>query len=419
MPKRSRQDVARRRIAYKCICGLSASLGVQTVTFQPSDSCVNQDRVVAEKWDIQGDRWLFLAVCDGHFGTVTAEYTAKTLPTQLRRSLRSLLQHDLQKKLDRTNINQYQSEITVLLKREIEAFDEAIGGALQSICPKPEQLTEEEARRLIEDHGDVVSRAFEGTTLALALINVDQRFMWAAGVGDSTVGLSTLGRDGKRRSEKLCEVHTFKNPQEYYRAVMAHSHQEQPLLDWEDRILGWLSVPRAIGDFALKLPSSYLTNLFRYTSYAGRQDILKYAPKIVTPPYIISEPSVRFTDLDPVWGVENKILLFTDGVDNLVDGYIVFTPGQHSGVDPIDVVSSLLGDEVDPKTEETLGHPVEPMWSREENNKPLDILGNLLGGTDIQRLEMVTNEARLRDTGEGWPFHVDDTSIIVWGLSAS
>ncbi|KAI0368696.1 protein serine/threonine phosphatase 2C [Pilatotrama ljubarskyi] len=417
MPRRL--DAATRRIASKCICGTSVSLNVQTVTFQPRDNAVNQDRVVAELWIIQGDRWLFLAVFDGRFGPVTVEYTANTLPTLLRRRLRTFLDHELQNKLDRTNIHQYEFSITALIKKEIEGFDQAIGEALQRICPKPEELTEEEARRLVEEHGDIVSRAFEGTTLAFALVNVEQRFMWAATVGDSTVAISILEPDGKRRSEKLCDVHTFKNPQEYFRTVMAHLHSEQPLLDWEDRIIGWLSVPRAIGDFALKLPSAYLTNLFRYTPYGSRQDILKYASKIVTPPYIISEPSVRFTDLDPVWAVENKILLFTDGVDNLVDGYIVFTPQQHSGADPVDVVSNLLSDEADPKTEEILGHPITPKWSREDNNKPLDILGNLLGGTDVRRLEMVTDEDLLRDTGEGWPFHIDDTSIIVWGLLAS
>jgi pyruvate dehydrogenase phosphatase len=40
---------------------------VHTVTFQLLKSRVNQDRVVTEKWDIGGQTWLFLAVCDGKF----------------------------------------------------------------------------------------------------------------------------------------------------------------------------------------------------------------------------------------------------------------------------------------------------------------------------------------------------------------
>ena len=39
--------------------------GVETVTFQPSHTKPNEDRMVCEKWDIFGQQWLFLAVCDG------------------------------------------------------------------------------------------------------------------------------------------------------------------------------------------------------------------------------------------------------------------------------------------------------------------------------------------------------------------
>ncbi|KAI0671494.1 protein serine/threonine phosphatase 2C [Trametes maxima] len=412
-------DEARRQIGYRYWGGKSIALGVDTVTFQPCDGDINQDRVVADQWEIHGSRWLFLMVCDGHFGPVTVEHTATTLPTQIRRKLRAFIKHKLQGKLDRTNVHECKSMISELLRREIEDFDKALGDAVRQICPKPEELNEGQARELIQQHTDVLKRAFEGTTLALGLINIDQRFMWAAGVGDSSIALSTIGNDGKRQGQRLCDMHTFKDPREYYRATMAHTHHEQPLLDWENRILGWLSVPRAIGDFALKLPAFYLANLFGYMPYYYKPPIVSYASKIITPPYIISEPSVRFTDLDSVWGEENKILLWTDGVDSLIDGCIVFTPEKHSGADPVQVVSGLLSNTPDPEIENILGHKVNPKWSQgmSEENKAVDILGNLLGGFDAERLAMVTDQHRLHDTGVGWPFHIDDTSIIVWGLS--
>lgn len=126
---------------------------------------------------------------------------------------------------------------------------------------------------------------------------------------------------------------------------------------------------------------------------------------------------MRFVDLDPVWSESSTLLVFTDGVDNLVDSYFVFTPEKHSGADPVNVVSSLLSGEVNHEVERALGHPIDPHWSGAENNRAVNILGNLLGGTNVQRLEMVTDEGRLRDIGEDWQFHIDDTSIIVWGLS--
>ncbi len=97
-------------------------------------------------------------------------------------------------KLDRTNIHEFGARFTTALKEHIERFDRDIGEALKDICPNPEDLTEADARELIARHMDVVVRAFQGTTLALALVNLDHRFMWAAGVGDSTVGESIWRR---------------------------------------------------------------------------------------------------------------------------------------------------------------------------------------------------------------------------------
>ncbi|KAI0368700.1 protein serine/threonine phosphatase 2C [Pilatotrama ljubarskyi] len=411
----NRERSARQRIGKNYIGYKSAILSVNTVTFQPRGVDKNHDRIVTDLWHLFDQRWLFLAVFDGHMGSTAADYTSKVLPTIIRRKLRAFI-HSKGGRLDRQNVAEHEHEVTVLLKDVIERFDRSIGEAVVNICPRPWELTEEESRRLALEHTEVLERAFTGTTLSLALINIDQRFMWAAGVGDSSVGLSTVGSDGKVQSQRLCEMHTFKNPKEYYRAVMAHSYAEQPLFDWEDRILGWVNVARAIGGFSLKMHASYLANLFRYLPGADAFPLSTYIPKIVSPPYVISEPSVHFTDLQPVWKPGGKIFLFTDGVDNLVDGWLVFRPREHSGADPIHVVSALLTDHVDPQIEHILGHPIIPRWSGRENNRASDVLGNLLGGADVERLEMVTDMNRLDDE-TGWPFHIDDTSIIVWPLT--
>ena len=39
--------------------------GAHSVTFQPRLSKNIEDRVVTEEWDLLGQRWIFLAVCDG------------------------------------------------------------------------------------------------------------------------------------------------------------------------------------------------------------------------------------------------------------------------------------------------------------------------------------------------------------------
>ena len=55
----------RTKLVSFCVGTKLEEEGVHTVTFQPMLSRINEDRVVAENWDVGGQTWLFLAVCDG------------------------------------------------------------------------------------------------------------------------------------------------------------------------------------------------------------------------------------------------------------------------------------------------------------------------------------------------------------------
>ncbi|KAH9856571.1 hypothetical protein C2E23DRAFT_881915 [Lenzites betulinus] len=167
----------------------------------------------------------------------------------------------------------------------------------------------------------------------------------------------------------------------------------------------------------MNLDVSYSKHLSQYLIDPNDHDF-SIIYKIRTPPYIISRPSVRFTDLEPMWDLHIKIFLFTRGVDHLVDGDMVSKSGEHSGADPVYVVGALLADQIDPRTDATLGHRVVPRWSDAENNRAKDVLGNLLGGADVDRLETVTVKSRIHE-GLGRPFHIEDTSIIVWSKPRS
>ena len=59
----------RRKLLGLCI-GTKSKEGVHAVTFQPLLSKINEDRVVTKSWDINGQMWLFLAVCNGEFQSV-------------------------------------------------------------------------------------------------------------------------------------------------------------------------------------------------------------------------------------------------------------------------------------------------------------------------------------------------------------
>jgi pyruvate dehydrogenase phosphatase len=105
------------------------------------------------------------------------------------------------------------------------------------------------------------------------------------------------------------------------------------------------------------------------------------------------------------------LLLFTDGVDNIVSGEFDFTLTPRKE-DPSDVVGALLGDQIGTRVEDILGHGVESRWSGCDGNRVIEVLGNLLGGTDAGRLSMSMDPAIL-SRGEDTQFYIDDTSIIV------
>ena len=141
----------------------------------------------------------------------------------------------------------------------------------------------------------------------------------------------------------------------------------------------------------------------------------------MTPPYLIVEPPVRFIDLQPHCEAEADpiVILFSDGVDCLVDGCFNFSPDVHRKSNPCQVVAALLQDDVDPFVEEALEHKVELRWTGPNGNKAVDVLGNLLGGTNVDKLKMVMDQEILVDRTATSGFYIDDVSIIIFEVSKS
>jgi pyruvate dehydrogenase phosphatase len=72
-------------------------------------------------------------------------------------------------------------------------------------------------------------------------------------------------------------------------------------------------------------------------------------------------------------------------------------------------VGALLGDNIGSDMAGILGHGIESKWHECDGNRAVEVLGNLLGGTDIERLSMTMDPAIISDA----EFYIDDTSIIV------
>ncbi len=109
-------------------------------------------------------------------------------------------------------------------------------------------------------------------------------------------------------------------------------------------------------------------------------------------------------------------MLFTDGVDKLLNkSRYYFNPLSKptDTIEPPNAVAVLLQDEIDNTVEDLLGYHVDPRWSGTPRNRALDVLGNLIGGTNKRILQMVMDQDLLADGTACPSLHVDDTSIII------
>lgn len=176
--------------------------------------------------------------------------------------------------------------------------------------------------------------------------------------------------------------------------------------------------PTAIGDFAFKLPAPYSSHLFCFlsTDFGAQTLRANIVERIRSPPYISADPFVRFIDLEAVWDQRPMLMLFTDGVDKLLNKsryYFNFMSKPTDVIEPSNAVAVLLQDEVDGTVEDLLGYRVEPRWSGTLRNRALDVLGNLIGGTNERMLQMVMDQDLLKDRTACPSLHIDDTSIII------
>ncbi|RDX57464.1 hypothetical protein OH76DRAFT_1550708 [Lentinus brumalis] len=378
----------KRRLKEEFIRRVGCGSSAHGVTSKSPSAIENEDRMVIETAIVKDQSWALLAVFDGHSGPVTADYAAQTLPRALRSALKRLIDNP-HASVDRASLHYNADVISTMLRNEIRNFDDSIGLALKKLCDDPQHLTREKAMQLIDEHEETIQRAYQGTTVALALINADHHMLWAAALGNSTVALSirTVDDPDVREADRLCEAHAMNAQEELPR--LPSSHPSEDVVDDEQH-----SLKRAIGDFHLKYDAAYMDRLF---SFLPQSDPHNPSPRdhvgrIKTPPYVSNEASVRFVNYGLLADRYPILMLYTNGVDQIVHDRHGRTPDVSSRTDPADVVTSFLGlsPQVKNRVEEILGHEVEVQWDPTRTpNIAVDVLGNLLGGTDIDRLREV------------------------------
>ncbi|KAK0433247.1 phosphatase 2C-like domain-containing protein [Armillaria borealis] len=362
----------------------SITAGIHSVTFQPAPGSTNEDRFVVGEWLIEGRTWKFLAVFDGHGGDYTAEYGAVNLPERIEKELRKVLP-ECQNWSRKTLIGR----INKLLFWRIYYLYRAIGDAV-----------------LVDANKDIFLRAFSGTTLAVALLGEERDNLWVAGLGDSTVALAFKDEDGLGDGERLLTLHSTHTPKEYCSIVMLHPSAERDTIMKDDRLLGTSLPTRGLDDRALKNRTK------RYLD--GAQHYNK------TPPYVMNAADTCFIDLAPLRHRKPTLVLFTDGVDIIVDGEktVDKDPEDQNRSDPAVVVGKLLGSRIDDSyAQETLEYDVEVNWMGANSNRATELLGNLMAGTSTETFANFLGPAECGEWDE--KLYFDDTMILVYDLTST
>ncbi|KAG7445315.1 protein serine/threonine phosphatase 2C [Guyanagaster necrorhizus] len=380
----STRSITHWRELFVSSCSSSITAGVHSVTFQPTPGARNEDRFVVQEWLIDGRRWKFLAVFDGHGGAHTSEYAAANLPQLIEEALRDVVEECQNRSRD-TLV----SKVKNVLRERIEEFDEEIGNAVKNLCSDPFTLNYLQAVALVNVNKPIFQRAFSGSTLSLALIDEEQENMWLAGLGDSTVVIACEDPDGIGHGEGLLTLHSTCTPKEYLSITMMHPSEEKETIMENGRLLGAVPYTRGLGDYGLKFASEFSTELFFKLPRGQRpqryRDGIRYYN--VTPPYVLNSPSTRFIDLTELRPHKSTLVLYTHGVDAIVNGE---TPDDQRMKKPDRpypdvIVGRLVGSKVDDAfAQETLDHSVEVGWMGPDGNRAVELLGNLVAGTSAE-----------------------------------
>lgn len=175
----------------------------------------------------------------------------------------------------------------------------------------------------------------------------------------------------------------------------------------------------ALGDHHFKLPAKYVHRVLSHLPPRARFDYS--GSRIKTPPYISSWADVGYADLAK--HKDMKLFLYTDGVDDIVK-WLHRPPENPRKAKPAQIVAYLASESARTASiaGDALGHAVQPRWNSVDGNRSIDILANLLGGTDTGRLGRVLDPNVLRLLhGADWDdtkhVYIDDTTLIVCELT--
>jgi len=353
--------------------------GITSVSFQPSlnEDYRSQDRRAVHSWNLRNGAWKFVAVFDGHAGHDTVDFAIVDIPLRLKDKLEAMTQMTDQICID---------DVSSALANSISEHDEALLADLSSIFPgdltTALEMSDEELDKIIHDNDNIlkVHRCMRGTTVLMSLIDPSGENLWVASLGDCEAVLGIKAQEGVWTSTILTSNHNAANEAEARRLRDAHPGEDECIL--HERVLGAITVTRAVGDYEFKLLKDYTTKIFLNTKpgFMVRSKVEDFIQRCLTPPYLTHNADIFHRRIENP-SAEGCLIMCSDG---LTDLYAHVTNRAECWV-------NVVGKAID-----------------EGGNPSLELLRDALGGD----ADSVSKHLTLEST-EAW---IDDTTIAVLKL---
>jgi len=317
-----------------------------------------------------------------------ADLAAIEIPQRLRHTLEGVF---LRKPPDEHGQQPGVKEVSHILASTLAEFDNDIRRDFLQLFPKGQdslvELSAGQIRQLINDHstgGENYTKAMRsicGTTALIGLMDPARRNLWIANLGDCQATLGKMAEDGELEGVLLTQNHNAANNDERRRVRAEHPGEPDCIRD--GRVLGAITVTRALGDFAFKLPSDFIRKVVLNVEpgFQTQGHVEELISRLRSPPYVSNEAEIHHRTIETS---DKYLILSSDGLSDLY-------PRDPDAC--TDWVQSIVTNE------------------KFENNKALRILRNALGGSEE---DVVSRHLTVEMEGR-W---MDDTTILVldiWG----
>ncbi|KAJ7054453.1 phosphatase 2C-like domain-containing protein [Mycena amicta] len=265
----------------------------------------SQDLYSTGEWDVNGNKWIFALVLDGHGeDNGAAEFALEELPSMVEAGLREALTSSKTTLLE-------DDLVSKILADPLHALDERIKRDFLALLPTDRSLFEPS---MVRDASGALrieyERAISGSTACLALVDPARR-VHVASLGDCDCFLVFIPPGEAPQYHDMGFHHRASNPVEVARIVAEHPNEPDCVRN--GRLWSGVNLSRGLGDMLAKVPADDALLLFHNADDPSRAIELNLFNR--TPPYLSNIAEVSHATIRG----QTHLVVATDGLANLAN----------------------------------------------------------------------------------------------------